>query len=116
MTKTNENFCDLSIHFQGDESEPWTFLELCRLCGALYSENLYGNLSEERLDYILEPASAFIVGFGTELDGFEKDDETSQDDEADRIGCFLYEGGRDVDTLQDYTDVVAEMKRRACQR
>lgn len=113
---TNETFYDLSIHFQGGESEPWTFHEFCHLCGWLYSENLYGNISKERLAHILEPASAFIEGFGTELVEFEKDDETSQDEEADRIGWFLCNDDTptEVDTLPDYTDVVAEMKRRAC--
>lgn len=42
---TNETN-DLSIHFQCEPDKPWTLLDLCRLCGALYAEHLYGSLSK----------------------------------------------------------------------
>lgn len=109
---TNETN-DLSIHFQCETDEPWTLLDLCRLCGALYAEHLYGtSLSEERMRYILEPANELFYGFEP---GFMKDDDISQDDEADRIAWCLYEGSDEArDPRPDYSDVVAAMQRRAC--
>lgn len=110
---TNETN-DLSIHFQGEPDEPWTLLDLCRLCGAIYAEHLYGSLSEERLKYILEPANDLFYGFEP---GFIKADDISQDEDADRIAWFLYEGSDEAcDPISDYSDVVAAMKRRACQQ